>query len=251
MGIRKTEQTNVQATIFGGIQAPIQSSHERVGPLWFPEQVCRMTRPQLILVMLLLTIAGLVGCGELNNRVQPLPWPKQLESARKVAMRRDPSAVLTEVIATPGHAGSYQDHRTLDVTFGFVQRSGVGFRVGLKDTDPQGTAMLLEDRFDTELPDGKALQHFQEALAAVQVSPAEALSETLEEGTQFATEERIRLNPQVDLHRSERVAQVYGTPAVWRVFYWAPPQKELVFIVDARTGRILRRASDSKVFPGS
>jgi hypothetical protein len=183
----------------------------------------------------------------------PTSWATQLSLAQKAAKQIDGGAILENVRAVPAGTPTKEGvSETLEVSFIFLRASPEAgtdqqgltteMLVSLEDTSPTSTLRTL--RYLGEVSPGpttKEREKLAEALASVQLSPAEVLSATLQEGRKYSEQHNVVVDPFLNLTLQGTTLEELNVPAVWKIAYRGGTNSLLSIYVDARTGQILKR----------
>lgn len=207
--------------------------------------------------ILVLTSCVLMGCG-LDTYTSPLaetstqeaianrvsaPWSVQLQSAQEFAKKLDGNAFLTQVKVERGLSNPPGDYSSLHIRFRFVSDSAE-YWITFDDTDVASTIKRRggSDNGSHDLPSPSQQEILQKTLSTIQVSPSEALKQTLP-----IAQAHGLLDPQVSAEMDMRLL-LDRIPAAWSVLYTTPIQnadvKSLLVEVNAHTSEIIRTSKD-------
>jgi hypothetical protein len=165
----------------------------------------------------------------------------------------DERAVLEQVRAMRADVSPTNETlETLEVNFIFLRTSSqpgtsqqgsmTEMRVTMEDTSPTSTLKTVP--YFGEISPGPTTEEQErltEALASVQVSPAEALAVTFEEGKMYSEQHNVFVDPLIRLDLPGAVPDELKVSAVWEIVYPSGPTSFLRFYVDVRTGQLLKR----------
>jgi hypothetical protein len=184
------------------------------------------------------------GCADPWPPGPPAPWAEQWAAAQAEAARYDPAAVPGLILAAPPEYRVWNaDFHTLAVRFIFENTALTGgsqVEVGLLDTAPAATVRGNRSSAGFVSNDSAAEQALvRQALALVQISPAEALQRTVPDIQALLAQHSgmVSVNVNLWLPTASNTAQ----PLAWRVTYYTDDHHFLEIQVDARTGEILSR----------
>jgi len=183
----------------------------------------------------------LAGCKYGVLTLKPGSWTNQLRSAEQAATNIDQNALLIDIAASPIEYNLPSG--TLKTRFRFVRpASGATIDVWIEDTSVNDTIKVdSAGGYIADLPLEQERRRMMEALAKVEISPAEALEVALPEADVFSKQYQGKVTPSVSLNLDKYIQETYSVSAVWDIIWIGPQSARLHILVNAQTGGILKK----------
>jgi hypothetical protein len=187
---------------------------------------------------------GLIGgCGTSDQPTfqgSDVPWTELLAFAEQEAQKVDPGAVFINADAKAPFWSDTLENQHLSISFWFARPDGQRFFITMDGMNPQGTAQFTQRDIDRLNPLSEVeSQSIKHAARRVQLSPAQIVEKTWEEGKLVGMNGRKVDNPSLQLHL-ESIDKIPNTNPIWSIYYGGA-KDGLTIWLDAFDGRILHR----------